>query len=307
MKGLYLCEKFYNEYGAGMIKEKFPQYQERIAAGLVGDGSECYGFDDEISKDHDWGPGFCMWLNIEDYKAIGSALQVEYDSLPKVFDGYERMTSQWGQGRTGVFEVGAFYSKFIGIPHVPESIERWLYLPENYLSVCTNGKIFVDPLGQFSQIRKELLDFYPEDVRLVKIAARCMSSAQSGQYNYLRSIRHKEYYAAQYAEVKFCNDIMSLVFLLNRCYAPFYKWRHRAVKDLPVLGKFIWKKIDEMVKTHDLKRKSSIIEEISAEVIDEFQREGLSNSDSDFLLDHGPVIHEKIKNENLRKRNVWVG
>ncbi|OPX37817.1 MAG: hypothetical protein B1H11_05380 [Desulfobacteraceae bacterium 4484_190.1] len=307
MKGLYLCEKFYNEYGAGMIKEKFPQYQERIAAGLVGDGSECYGFDDEISKDHDWGPGFCMWLNIEDYKAIGSALQVEYDSLPKVFDGYERMTSQWGEGRTGVFEVGAFYSKFIGIPHVPESIERWLYLPENYLSVCTNGKIFVDPLGQFSQIRKELLDFYPEDVRLVKIAARCMSSAQSGQYNYLRSIRHKEYYAAQYAEVKFCNDIMSLVFLLNRCYAPFYKWRHRAVKDLPVLGEFIWKKIDEMVKTHDLKRKNSIIEEISAEVIDEFQKEGLSDSDSDFLLDHGPVIHGKIKNENLRKRNVWVG
>ena len=307
MKGLNLCEKFYNEYGAGMIEEKFPQYQERIAAGLVGDGSECYGFDDEISRDHDWGPGFCIWLNTEDYKATGSAMQIEYDRLPKVFDGYERMTSRWGEGRTGVFEVGAFYSRFIGIPHVPESNERWLYLPENYLSVCTNGKVFVDPLGQFSQIRKELLDFYPEDVRLVKIAARCMSSAQSGQYNYLRSIKHKEYYAAQYAEIKFCNDIMSLVFLLNRRYAPFYKWRHRAVKGLPVLGEFIWKKIDEMVGTHDRKRKNSIIEEISAGVIDEFQKEGLSNSKSDFLLDHGPVIHEKIKNETLRKRNVWIG
>ncbi|MGN1170884.1 MAG: tetratricopeptide repeat protein, partial [Lachnospiraceae bacterium] len=38
--GMALCEAFYKEYGEPMIREKFPEYQESIAAGLVGEGSE---------------------------------------------------------------------------------------------------------------------------------------------------------------------------------------------------------------------------------------------------------------------------
>ena len=34
--------------------------------------------------------------------------------------------------------------------------------------------------------------------------------------------------------MKFCSDAIGLVFLLNRRYAPFYKWLHRAVRDLPL-------------------------------------------------------------------------
>lgn len=306
-KGLELAEQYYKAYGARMIQEKFSRYQDRIAAGLVGDGSECYGFDDEISRDHDWGPGFCLWLNKKDYEAIGPALQQEYQRLPEQFNGFKRLTSQWGGGRVGVFEIEAFYSKFIGRPDPPQTLEQWLYVPEDYLSTGTNGKVFVDPLGEFSKMRKALLAFYPEDVRLVKIAARCMACAQSGQYNYMRSVRRKEYFAAHYSEIKFCSDIMSLVFLLNRQYAPFYKWRHRAVRSLPILGELLYQKITDLTSTSDYNRKNDIIEEISSEVIKEFHSSGLSGSTSDFLLDHGPVIHQKIKDENLKKRNVWVG
>ncbi len=46
MKGLELCERYFNEVGALMIDKKFGDYRDRIAAGLVGDGSECFGFDD---------------------------------------------------------------------------------------------------------------------------------------------------------------------------------------------------------------------------------------------------------------------
>ncbi len=306
MKGLNLAESYYRKYGAKMIKEKFPQYQHRIAAGLVGDGSEHYGFDDEISRDHDWGPCFCLWLNKEDYEATGHRLHLEYQRLPKRFDGFERIISQWGGGRVGVFEIGAFYRKFIGLPHVPKTLEQWLCLPENYLSSCTNGRVFYDPSGQFSQIRKELLDFYPEDVRLAKIAARCMTAAQSGQYNYMRSVRRKAYYAAQYAETQFCTDIMSLVFLLNRRYMPYYKWNHHALREIPILGEFLHQKIEDMATSHDYETKNDIIKEISAAVIKMFHQEGLSDSASDFLLDHGPVIHGKIRDEHLRQRDVWI-
>lgn len=307
MKGLRLAEEYYKSCGAPMIREKFAEFEHKIAAGLVGDGSECYGFDDKISKDHDWGPGFCIWLDDKDYQIIGADLQREYDDLPDTFHGFKRLMSQWGGGRVGVFTIEEFYTKFIGTDQVPASFDDWLYLPENNLAKCTNGKVFSDPSGSFSLIREKLLEFYPEDVRLVKIAARCMTAAQAGQYNYIRLIRRKEYFAALYSETKFCADIISLVFLLNKSYTPYYKWCHRAVRKLPLLGEFIYQKINELVQNNDPALKNKIIEEISAGVIKEFYNQGLSHSESNFLLDHGPVIHEKIKDDNLRQRDVWAG
>ncbi len=307
MKGLKLSEEYYKSFGALMIREKFPEFEHRIATGLVGDGSECYGLDDKISKDHDWGPGFCIWLNDEDFRAIGSDLQREYDNLPDRFHGFKRLMSKWGGGRVGVFTIDEFYVKFIGTVQAPGSLDDWLYLPENNLAKCTNGKIFSDPSGEFSRIREKLLEFYPEDVRLVKVAARCMTAAQAGQYNYIRSIKRKEYFAALYSETKFCADIISLVFLLNRSYTPYYKWCHRAVRKLPVLGEFIYQKINELVQNHDPTLKNRIIEEIGAGVVKELQNQGLSHSGSNFLLDHGPVIHDKISDDNLRQRDVWAG
>jgi len=307
MKGLRLAELYYNEFGSAMIKEKFPEYQDRIAVGLVGDGSDCFGFDDEQSRDHDWGPGFCLWLEMDDFQKIGRSLSNEYAKLPQQYKGVKRVPSQWGQGRVGVVEIGAFYKQFIGVPQSPQSLERWLYLPENNLAVCTNGKVFADPLGEFSKIRGSLLQFYPEDVRISLISSRCQSAAQAGQYNYSRSVSHQESFAARYAEVKFSADIMSLLFLLNKEYAPFYKWRHRAVRNLQILGGFMHSKINELIETNEPKYKISIIEDISAAIIKELHKQGLSDSKSDFLLDHCPAIHSHIKDAKLKSRNVWTG
>ena len=60
MKGIELARAFYEEYGKPMIERDFAEYSDRIAVGLVGRGSECYGFDDEISTDHDFEAGFCL-------------------------------------------------------------------------------------------------------------------------------------------------------------------------------------------------------------------------------------------------------
>ena len=308
MKGLELAEAFFQSYGMPMINSKFGGYKNRMAAGLVGDGSECYGFDDDISRDHDWGPSFCLWLNKTDFLIIGRALQAEYESLPQSFGGYgPRKTSDWGEGRVGVIEIGAFYQNFIGLDRVPNSLDEWLYIPESALAACTNGKIFYDPLGEFTRFRTGLKAFYPEDVRLKKIASRCMTIAQSGQYNFIRCVKRREYVAAQYAETKFCADVISLTFLMNKKYTPFYKWMHRAARELPLLGEFIYNRLLEIVMCHDYEKKSQFIEEVCAALIDELRRQGLTESTSDFLLDHGPVIQQKIRDPQLRARNVWVG
>ena len=61
MKGLELAKAYYEEYGRPMIREKFPDYEGRIAVGLAGEGSECFGYDDEISRDHDFEAGMNTW------------------------------------------------------------------------------------------------------------------------------------------------------------------------------------------------------------------------------------------------------
>lgn len=307
MKGLELARNYFTRYGLPLIHDKFPDYQERIAGGLVGMGSECLGFDDEFSRDHDWGPGFCLWLTQPDFEQIGRHLQEEYQKLPATHAGFERQQSEWGGGRVGVFETGEFYRGFIGRTDAPQTLYDWLRIPENSLSACTSGQVFYDPLQAFSAIRQQLLKFYPDDVRIVKIAARCMSAGQSGQYNFVRSLARRDYFAAQYAQTKFCSDIMSLVYLLNRRYAPYYKWLLRGIADLPVLGPFMFDKISAMAQSSDYEHKRLLMDEICAAVIGELQREGLSDSDNRFLVDQGPVMHDKIVDDNLRKMDVWIG
>lgn len=314
MNGLTLSESYFFEICVPMIGKQFPAYREKLAAGLVGDGSECFGFDDEISRDHDWGPAFCLWLTKEDYGMIGEALQNEVNKLSREFAGIKaREESFWGAGRTGVFEIGEFYRRFIGFNHVPDDLREWQVIPEENLAAATNGKVFVDPVGEFTAFRERLKEFYPEDVRLKKIASRCMTMAQSGQYNYSRCIKRKEYVAARLAEAKFINSAISMVFLLNRQYKPFYKWMHRAVKQLPILGDTVYRLFSELVADCEEElgeririEKNDLIEEVCRLVIEELKRQQLSDSGSDFLLDHGPIVQAKIKDIRIRDMNVWV-
>jgi hypothetical protein len=306
MKGLDLSREYYERYGIPMIRDGFGSYENRIAAGCVGPGSECFGFDDEISRDHDWGPGFCLWLTVEDYAQIGRDLQEAYNRLPPEFKGFgQRIVSPGEERRVGVSDLRSFYLQYTGIDRAPASNSEWLRISEQALGTCTNGAVFSDRLGVFSEWRERILQFYPEDVRLKKIASRCFTAAQAGQYNFSRSIKRKEYFAARYSEIKFCADTISLVFLLNKKYTPFYKWMHRGVRDLPILGEAVARTIDDLTRETSKEEQEKRIEEISGLLIAELRREGLSSSSSDFLLEHAFSVHSLIRDERLRER-FWV-
>lgn len=303
MKGLDLAEAYYHTHGASMIRSRFDSFAHRIAVGFTGPGSECFGFDDDISRDHDWGPGFCIWLTADDFEAIGADLQQAYENLPNTFKGFgPRIASSGEEARTGVSKISTFYDRYTGLDRVPESHSEWLSIPEPSLATCTNGKIFTDPLGEFSRWRNALLNFYPEDVRLKKMASRCMTASQAGQYNFARSLKRKELFAIHYAQTQFCADVISLAFLMNKRYTPFYKWMHRALAELPLLGGEIHAKIRALFDTPGYDQKQVIIEKICALIITALKREGLSDSDSDFLLDHAYRIHDQIEDPVLGAR-----
>lgn len=77
----------------------------------MGEGSQCFGYDDEISRDHDWGAAVCVWLTAEDYERYGAAVQQALMELPQSFRGYP---VSWMPGRNGVLEIGAFLSQISG-------------------------------------------------------------------------------------------------------------------------------------------------------------------------------------------------
>ena len=62
MKGLDISREYYEEFGRPMLERDFPELMPYLAAGLFGSGSECLGYDDEVSLDHDMEPGFMLLL-----------------------------------------------------------------------------------------------------------------------------------------------------------------------------------------------------------------------------------------------------
>ncbi|MBU1096466.1 MAG: DUF4037 domain-containing protein [Bacteroidetes bacterium] len=308
MMGIQVSERYYHFYGRKMIAEKFPDYESRIAVGLVGEGSDCFGYDDEISRDHDWGPAFCMWLNKNDFDEIGVLLQKEYEKLPGEFAGIKpRVISKHGIGRTGVIEISSFYENFTGLSETPASLMEWLSIPETNLAACTNGKIFFDDFGEFSFYRNKLLEFYPEDVRLKKIASRCVVLGREGQYNILRCLRRKDLVAANYALAIFIEASISLVFLLNYKYMPFYKWMHKALINLPILGSKAYDLIQQLVVLNntgnmekDYTSKEDLINLICCYLVDELNKQQLSDVKSKYLLDHVEVILNKISDDEIK-------
>lgn len=302
MKGLALAEAYFEHCGRALLAEKFAAERDRIAAGLAGDGSDCLGFDDAWSRDHDWGPGFCLWLGAADFAAFGARLKAEYARLPPVFAGFARKTGDWGAARVGVLETGAFYRSFLGREAAPGSALEWLRIPEKNLAACTSGKVFVDPLGEFSRLRDALLAYYPEDVRLAKIAARCLAAGQGAQYNFARARQRDDAYVARYVEAKFCSDSLALVYLLNRRYAPYFKWLHRGAAALPRLGALLHEQVATIAKARDDDEKQARMSDICAALIGELQTQGLSDTDSRFLVDHGPRVQARIADPALRAR-----
>lgn len=264
VSGLKLARAFWTQMGKPMIAAKYPQYAGRIAAGLVGHGSECYGFDDAYSQDHDFGPRFCLWLTDEDYAAIGEQLEADYEALPRKFsvDAQGRVTfeaharsdasgafpsagagspvtprAQGANRRDGVFRIGDFFESITGYRTAPAQTapHEWLMLQESTLAAATNGEVFADPTGLFSKTRQGFKNM-PDDVRLALISKRLGMIAQAGQYNLPRSLKRGDGAAAWLSIHEFVQATASLVFLVNVPmvvgYMPYYKWQFAALRKL---------------------------------------------------------------------------
>ena len=281
MQGLEEALALYEDFGRPMLREQFPQLEGRIAVGLVGHGSECYGFDDAISRDHDFARGFCLWLTDEDDLRYGVALNRAYRSLPLGEGGKH---SALAEDNCGVRRTAFFYRRYTGSPGAPESWQQWLALPSHALAEATNGQVFRDDLGEFSAVRETLLHGMPEDVRKKKLAARLIEMAQTGQYNYAGA-----------------------VYLLEKRHMPYTKWMLRGMDSLPRLGHLRSALEFLLTGEDDPALRQGVIEDLCATVSAELRVQGLSDGDWDYLEPHAFAVQGRIQNPEIRSLHVMEG
>ena len=313
MKGLELAKRYYETYIEPLL-DAVPEARGRVACGLVGEGSQCFGFDDEISQDHDFAPGFCIWLSDEDFDRFGPALQRAYDTLPSTFCGYDR-SNIIHSSRLGVMKISDFYQRLTGLsPESSPTLLDWLFTAEPQLAAATNGEIFRDDTGEFTAFRHQLLAFYPEDIRRKKIAARAAVMSQAGQYNLLRVIKRHDTVAALQALGRFTEASLSMIYLLNRRYMPFYKWSFQGLRiginDHLELAEEICPLLEQLVVVPAMMQKGDfhealnlafhLTESICTLISNELNRQGLSCSSSPFLQDHLEEIMADIKDPKIR-------
>ncbi len=311
MKGLEVAFNYYNEYGKPMIENEFRKHADKITVGLVGEGSECYGYDDLTSQDHDFDMGFCLFITQKDYEEFGFKLERAYANLPREYNRFKRkILSPVGGGRRGVIIVEEFYKKFLGTSTIPNDINWWFYVPEYSLSTATNGKIFDGTDGYFIKVRNALLKGYPKDVKLKKLAKSLILAGQSGQYNYSRCISHGERGSASLAICEFVKHFMSAIYLLNNTYQPFYKWAFKGLRDLPILSECETSLEGLLEYGNDKKEsklKCEIIEDLSLMLINQLKKQNLTDATCLNLETHAYSITDKIQNAEIRNMHIMEG
>lgn len=242
--------RFYENRVAPMIHAKFSKYESRIAVGLAGEGSDCFGFDDFISRDHDFGTGVCLWLTDEDFHTFGRLLSISYNELVDSTPGAD-LTARLRE-RRGVMTIDGFYSGILGTQLeaekgvIPE--ETWRYMDHSCLATAVNGEIFRDDPGIFSAFRSALLDYYPDRIWRECIASELHRFSASLQVNYSRCMARKDTVAAQICRSMGMEAAMELFFLLKRVFPPYYKWTYRALTELDEKGSF-GRKIKDLAET----------------------------------------------------------
>lgn len=245
MRGIEISRRYYLEVVRPFLDRAAPGLSH--AAALAGGGSELLGFDDETSRDHDWGPRVHIYLAGPDFDAHARLLLAAFSKVsPDTFLG---QPSAWrGRTQNAPDTVEAIGDNRHGLElHTLEStLERqfgqrtlesvtfvdWLGFPAQKLLAFTTGAVFRDDDGRLTAAR-EKLTYYPEDVWLYKIACQWRRIAEEQAF-VGRAGQVGDDLGSRLIAARMVREVMELGFLLERQYAPYAKWLGAAFSRLSI-------------------------------------------------------------------------
>ncbi len=311
--GSTLSKEYFSKFGQPLFADKFPDLYGLLCFGLCGPGSECYGFDDEISRDHDFEPGFCVFYP-ENMLTRRQVFELEraYAGLPAEYEGLKRapVRAYGGVPRRGVIGINEYFSRYLGELIEPASIDDWLYISEERLCEALNGEIFVDNCGEFTR-RRQLLSSPPPDVIKKRLAGRLFEISQDGGYNYVRALKRADGVQARLFLDDFVTGAAACIYLLNDMYRPYRKWLLRGLDHCPQYTELIPELNDLLTSPAD--GRSESVDRISrclaaaASQKYNFELPRFSEGDSsgfDMLQSAAFMLNERITDNELRNTDI---
>ncbi|MBQ3851796.1 MAG: DUF4125 family protein [Lachnospiraceae bacterium] len=286
VKGIDICRKYYEKFVRPMIDKEFPEYASRIACGLSGEGSDAFGYDDELSRDHDWGPSVVLWISSETDAEIGDKLRDAYEALPSEIDGIKRASYVRGKSRRGVQVIPEFFERLTGAASY-EDID-WRNTESTKLAAAVNGEVWRDDEGIVTSLRKKLSQGYPEEILFLNLAQYCALFSREGQYNRERVQKRGDEMTSRMFAYDAIRDAMKLKYLSQNRFFPHDKWLRYGLKDLEGGDEF-----EQLLLNAE---KTQDFEELGAYLAMELYRRDYI-SDIDPYLDH--------QTEELLKKSLW--
>lgn len=220
-KGLEVARDFFINWGLPYLQEHQGHLVDRVAA-ILCLGSDSLGNDDELSRDHNWGPRFTLVLTGEDKRRYGRKLQREIDlAAPRKWRGYE---FRYTQRSVTVESLNQYLRRILGVDQPPQTAQGWRRTREENLYMVRHATVFHDPLGAFSR-RRQAFWSYPEARRLERIWEELWKVWHFGEYNFLERLCHRRDPIANAVCIgQFTEAVMRLAMLLDGDYTPYWKW-----------------------------------------------------------------------------------
>lgn len=258
---LEISRGFCEEVVLPVLRARHGDLVDVVAVGVAGTGSDVLGLDDDISRDHHWGPRAAVLLPDEHANRVGEIRATLAGKLPDAYQGYKVHLDP--DNRTGVCvdHLSSYLHWFLGTSRLPEADEDWFGLCETDLLHVTAGEVFHDPGGWWTAVR-ERLAYYPDRVWRKRVADWCMYvTGRDAPYNLHRVSRRGDEVASQIYFGQTIRRMLELGFAIEKRYAPYPKWQHRLFRRVGGCSGQVLSILERVLEeTHWSKRVEGLIE-----------------------------------------------
>jgi len=284
MKGLEIAKDFYTSWGKEYLERSFPELVKRVAIGRVS-GSDVIGADDEISKDHNWGPQFTIFLSAEDFANHGEKIsEVMNAEAPNPWKGYR--LDGGGDKSVNVESIPNWAKTWLGFSEKPNRNEDWETIikernagdinegRESTLYFLRHGSIWYDGSGEMSSWQ-EALHYYPKEVWRIRLAKELFRVWQHGEYNFVQRVaKRNDPLTKSICIGEFINGVMRTFLLLNHDYTPYWKWLAHEFRKLEE-AQTVVPMLEELASANSTEKQVEIVLKVSEDIYQRIKKNGI--------------------------------